>query len=202
MVILSILICTIPERVQKFTLLMHEISRQQEELSHSHPTLGGVELVWNDSPHVLKGGLSVGKKREELVYRASGKYLCFVDDDEDIAPNYIESLVRLCQYDVDVCTFRAMVKMKSYWGLVDMKLAYKVNDQMNPEYTVRRPPWHICPVRSVYAKMFSFSDKNNAEDFEWMEKVLGCCVSEIHTDKILYCYQHGDHSEVDKIPLP
>lgn len=201
MYILSILIPTIPERVERFTALYNELMIQKHDIDTLHPSLGEVEILVNSQPRFLAGGPSIGKKREDLVYNSNGKYLCFCDDDEDIAPNYLESLLRMCREDADVCTFRAMVKVKGYWGLVDMRLIYKVNDQMSPDYTVRRPPWHICAVRSVYAKMFPFQDLNNAEDFEWMDKVLSCCTTEIHTDKILYCYNHGD-SEADRIPLP
>lgn len=201
MILLSILIPTTPERHEMFTKLFNEVHRQLEFVQTFHPSLGRVEILVDDSPRYLDGGLSVGKKREALVKRAEGKYLCFLDSDESISPDYLETLVRLCYQDQDVCTFKAMVKLSTFWALVDMRRVYKLNDQINPDYVVRRPPWHICPVRSVYAKMFEFSDKNNAEDFEWMEKVLTCCVSEAHSERIIFQYNHGEHSEVDKIPL-
>lgn len=199
--ILSILIPTIPIRAVKFTALYNEVMAQKHMLNSLHPSLGDVEVVINSSPRFLDGGISIGKKREDLVYNAKGKYLCFLDDDESIAPNYLESLVRMCQHDSDICTFRAMVKMKTYWALVDMRLIYKTNDQLSPDYTARRMPWHMCPVRSSFAKQFPFDDLNNAEDFSWMEKVLTLCTTEQHTDRILFQYNHGD-SEADKIPLP
>lgn len=199
MIILSILIPTTPERQEMFTRLYNEVYKQITYVHTTHPSLGRVEVLVDDSPRFLDGGLSVGKKREALVKRAEGKYLCFLDSDESVSPDYVETLVRLCIKDQDVCTFKAMVSMSSFWALVDMRLFYKVNDQINPDYIVRRPPWHICPVRSVFAKLVDFSDKNNAEDFEWMEKVLTYCVSEAHTERILFKYTHGDHSEVDEI---
>lgn len=201
MIILSILIPTIPERVERFTALYNEVMAQKHAMNSLHPLMEDIEVLIDGGKRFLDGGPSIGRKRQELVRRATGKYLCFLDDDEDIAPNYVESLVRLCRSGQDVCTFQAMVKVKSFWGIVDMRLSYKVNDQMSPEYTVRRPPWHICPVKSIYGKMYPFKDLSNAEDFEWMQKVLECCTTEIHTDKILFQYNHGD-SEADRIPLP
>lgn len=200
--ILSILIPSIPSRHDKLFVLLSELERQQKSMRIVHPTLPEVEIVIDNGASFMDGGLSIGKKREGLVRQASGKYVCFLDDDESIAPNYLESLVRMCMQDADIVTFRSIVRMADFWGIVDMRLVYKVNDQMTPEYTVRRPPWHICPVRSRHAQRYKFNDKNNAEDFEWIEKVLRHCTTEAHTDKILFCYQHGDHSEADKIPLP
>lgn len=202
MILLSILVPTIPERNEQFTKLYNELMRQKTEFETFHDTLGRVEVLVNSEKRFLDGGLSIGKKREALVKDAEGKYLCFLDDDESIAPNYLETLMRLCTTDQDVCSFQAMVKLANFWALVDMRLAYKTNDQINPDFTVRRPPWHMCPVRSVFAKLVRFRDINNAEDFEWTEQVLKYCVTEAHTDKIIFQYNHGDHSEADKIPLP
>lgn len=200
--ILSVLICTTPERNEMFSKLFTNLHTQLEYCQTFHKTLGKVEILVDDSIRFLDGGLSVGKKREALLKRAEGKYVCYLDSDEGISPDYLETMLRLCYQGHDICTFRAMVKLKEFWSLVDMRLDYQTNDQINPSYTVRRRPWHICAVRTKYAKKHSFPDVNNAEDFVWMERVLTHCVSEAHTERIIFEYRHGDHSEVDKIPLP
>ncbi len=201
-IILSLLMPTTPQREVMFTALYNEVMAQKSAMNTIHPEMADIEILVDARPRFLDGGPSIGKKRESLVRQATGKYLCFLDSDESISPNYVESLVRLCLQGNDVCTFRALAKMQHYIALVDMRLIYKVNDQLSPDYTCRRPPWHINPVKSEYAKRVKFSDKNNAEDFEWMEKVLAHCTTESHTDKILFTYQHGSHSEADQIPLP
>lgn len=202
MIMLTILMATTPDRINQFTELFNEVHAQIQYVKNIHPILGDVEVLVDDARRFMDGGPSVGMKRNSLLIRASGKYLCYLDSDESIAPNYIETLLRLCRQDQDVCTFRAFVKLKSFWALVDMRLSYQVNDQISPEYTVRRPCWHICPIKSIFAKLYSFEDKNNAEDFEWVKKVLSHCTTEAHTDRIIFTYNHGDHSEVDLIPLP
>lgn len=201
MIILSVLMCTTPQRNEMFSKLFTELHRQLEYLQTFHESLGKVEILVDDSIRYLDGGLSVGKKREALLKRAEGEYVCYLDSDEGISPDYLETLVRLCRQGQDVCTFQALTKLKDFWALVDMRLSYKVNDQISPEYTVRRPPWHICPVKTKYAKRYHFPDVNNAEDFAWMNKVLTHCTTEAHTERIIFEYRHGDHSEVDKIPL-
>ncbi len=196
--ILSILIPSIPKRADKLRKLFYVLLNQIDQLKQ-HEMLGKVELVVDDSNSFLEGGLSIGKKRQKLVSEATGKYLCFLDDDESISPNYVETLLRLCNCDLDVCTFRSIIKLDSAWGMVDMRLVYKTNDQFSPEYIMRRPPWHICPVRSEFAKLYEFEDINNAEDYAWFEKVLTHCTTEAHTDKILFQYNHNKHSEADLI---
>lgn len=202
MILLSILIATIPERHERFTKLYNELMRQKAMFDTFHDTLGEIEIVVNSGKKFLHGGLSIGKKREALVQEASGTYLCFLDDDDTVSPNYIEALMRMCAKGHDICTFRAIIKMATFWTILEMKLDYTENEQITPVKTVTRPPWHICPVKSVYAKLFQFPDLNNAEDFVWVEKVLSCCKTETHTDEVLFQYNHKFESEADKIPLP
>lgn len=200
MIILSILMCTIPEREEKAVLLFSQAAKQIADLHYDHPTLGRIEINYDNSKSFLKGGLSIGKKREGLVRKAEGKYLCSLDDDEDISPNYVETLVRLCNEDKDVVTFRSFAKTDFYWTVIDMSLENKVNEEATPERIIKRPPWHVCPVKSEYAKLYEFEDINYGEDFNWMEKVLTHCKTEAKTNQILHCYNHSSkHSEADKI---
>jgi hypothetical protein len=197
--ILSILIPTIPERNILFQKLVDEISGQVLILEKNHPSLGRVEILFHEGKRFLEGGLSIGKKCEHLVRQASGKYTLILHDDDWISPNFVESIVRLCQHDRDVCTFRSISKLDNFWMMVDMSLNYQ-NDQPSPKYMIRRKPFPICPVRSRFAKEFSFTDINHSEDFEWMEKVLTRCANEVHSEEILHEYRHSKlNSESDKI---
>jgi len=199
MIILSILIPTIPERGEMFTKLYNEVHRQIAYMDTTHPSLGHIQVLIDDSPKFLEGGLSIGKKREVLVKRAEGKYLCFLDDDDNISPSYVETLVRMCCFNADVVTFRNITKLDPFWTIVDMRIGYG-NDQVTPEYIVRRRPWHICPVRSEFAKKYTFQDINYGEDYNWMEKVLTHCTTESHTEQVIHEYRHSSKtSEADKI---
>lgn len=197
---LSILIPTIPSREKRFKNLVAELDRQACTLAKDHPTLGFVELRFEDGEPFLNGGMSIGKKRQELVKYAGCKYLCFLDDDDDVAPNYIETLVRLCQQDKDVCTFRSIAKLDNYWTVIDMRLSYPENEQANPDYIVHRRPWHINAIRSEIAKLYTFNDTNYSEDSDWMANVLLDCKTEAHTDAVIHQYNHSSKtSEADKI---
>lgn len=198
--ILSILIPTIPDRHSIFIELYGKLWRQIYHVHINHTTLGEIEWISDNSKSFLDGGLSIGKKREALVQRAQGKYLCFLDDDEDIAPNYVETLVRLCNTNADVCTFSNLTKTDTYWCVVDMSLNNTDNEEATPDRIVKRRPWHICPVKTEYAKLYEFDDSNYGEDWQWFSKVLTHCETEAKTNQILHCYNHSsEHSEADKI---
>jgi len=195
--LLSILIPSIPNRSQMLNELFLDIFPQIQKNNFNSGKY--VELLIDSSAAYLDGGLSIGKKREALVNRAKGKYVCFLDDDDKISPDYIETLVDLCKQGADVCTFRAFIKLFNGWGTLNMSLENEINEEFTPNKLINRPPWHICPVKREYATLYEFPDINNAEDWQWFSKVLKHCNTEAHTNKYLYEYNHGTHSEADKI---
>ncbi len=199
MTILSILIPSIPERHEKLDRLMNELIKQRSFI-HENWLLGEIEIIIDDSPKFLEGGLSIGKKRENLVKMASGRYLCFLDDDEEISGNYLQTLVRLTESKADVLTFRSLANLDDYWCIVDMSLYNKGNEETSHDKICYRLPWHVCPVKSHLAKVHSFEDINYAEDWKWFEKVLKGCTSEAHTNAVIHMYKHRALvSEADKI---
>lgn len=185
---LSILIPTLPQRKKMFNILRKNLTSQIDFVHSTHPSLGQVEILFDSSKKFLKGGLSVGAKRDALKCRATGDYLVFVDDDDMIAPNYLESILRLMESNPDIITFRSLYKSEHYWGIVDMNLNHAENEQMNDSTIVKRQPFHVCPIRTSIAQQHSFPDINNAEDWGWMVKVLSDCQKQAHSDQILHQY--------------
>ena len=199
---LSILIPTLPQRKKMFNILRKNLTSQIDFVHSTHPSLGQVEILFDSSKKFLKGGLSVGAKRDALKCRATGEYLVFVDDDDMIAPNYLESILRLMESNPDIITFRSLYKSSTYWGIVDMNLNHAENEQMNDSTIVKRQPFHVCPIRTSIAQQHSFPDINNAEDWGWMVKVLTDCKTQSHSDQILHQYnEFALVSEVNKIML-
>lgn len=181
--------------------LLKEIQKQISYMHNTHPALGLIEVLFDDSPSFLDGGRSIGNKRNVLRQKAIGKYSIFLDDDELIAPNYIETIVKLCQEDKDVITFRCLYKDDNYWSLLDMSLDNKVNQQTNPNEIIRRTVWHVCAIKTEYTLKENFNDElNHNEDYTWIEKVMKYLKTESHSNSILLQYNHSvEGSEADKI---
>jgi len=198
---LSILIPTIPDRKDQFDALNNEVKKQVRECDEVHPTLGLVEVLFMSTPTYKNGGPSIGEKRHKLVQAANGEYLCFLDDDEGIAPNYIETLLRLMHNQTpSVCTFRSIAKMDNFWCIIDMSLKHKKNEQASPNHIIKRPPWHICPVRFNIAQAEEFNNSNYGEDWDWFERVLSKCTTESKSNAIIHQYNHSNkNSQADNI---
>lgn len=196
---LSILIPTIPKRNAMFQTLLGQLKEQASYCKKIHPTLGLAELVWEDSKSVLDGGISIGEKRQALLERSKGVYICYLDDDEHISPDYVETLLRLCYLNKDVGTFRSIAMLSNNWALIDMSIHNKTNEQIHPEGITLRKPWHVCPVKREIGIKYKFTDSNYGEDWDWFGQVLKDCSNEAHTKKVIHNYNHGAHSEADKI---
>lgn len=201
MIILSVLIPVIPKRYNQFMRLLSELQNQISFMHNNHPDLGLIEILFDDSPAFLDGGKSIGGKRNELRQRAVGKYSLFLDDDELVAPNYIEILVRLAQEDKDVLSYRCLFKSDYYWAVLNMSLANEKNEEANPNGLVQRTIWHVCAIKTDITRRENFNDElNHNEDYTWIEKILPHCHSEAHSDIILLQYNHSESgSEADKI---
>lgn len=198
--ILSILIPTIPDRREKLKLLLGELYKQIGALVVNHSLLGLVEVLVDDRPKFLDGGPSIGQKRQDLVQRATGKFSALLDDDEWIAPNYIETFVRACHEGKDIVTFNCLFKNDTYWTLINMSLQNETNEEANPNGIIKRRPWHVCPVLSEIAKSEQYDNINHNEDWSYMEKILPKIQTEYHINMILTQYNHSEEgSEADKI---
>lgn len=190
--ILSILIPSIPKRNKRLKSLKRVLSKQIKGELKSQ-----VEIIVDDSESVLNGGISIGKKRELLVKKAQGEYCCFLDDDDEISPDYISVLLSLCEQKQHICTFRSFAKLEGYWCLIDMNLDNKENEQAFPGI-VKRTPWHICPVWTEFAKNYLFQDSNYGEDWEWFQQVLKHCETQANSPAIIHQYNHTKKSEADR----
>lgn len=200
MIILSVLIPTIPSRQAKFKALIDNLVWQQTYLHLDHPTLGEFEILSDDTKPFLEGGLSIGEKRGLLLSRSKGKYVCFLDDDDTIAPNYIETLIRgIYSSFSDVISFNFLFKCDTYWSIGVMSLNHE-DEEVTPNGLVYRNIWHICPIKAEIAKKYAFGSINHGEDIGWLKQVRNDLKTEFHIDMILTQYNHSEKgSEADKI---
>ena len=89
---LSILILSTAERVNYLTNLLAILKPQLVE--------NEVELVMQ----IDDGEATIGEKRNEALAKAEGKYICYIDDDDEVAPNYVELILNAIKNDPDCCS--------------------------------------------------------------------------------------------------
>jgi len=185
--ILSVIMLTVPEREHQFNLIRNKVSKQITECNLIHPSLGKVEIIEVNSKKFIYGGKSIGAKRQEGMDKAKGKYVIWLDDDDNISPDYIETLLRMAQSDADVLTFNNLSKFENYWMIVNMSLNNKEDEQAKPGF-IKRRPYTICAWKKETIKKVKWIDDNINEDVSFISEALKIVSSEYHVENILHEY--------------
>ncbi len=116
----SILTPSLPIRLDQLGRLQEEIGRQIGDQAVEH-------LAFIDNKR-----RSIGDKREALLQISRGEYVAFVDDDDWIAPNYVEKILESVRSAPDVITFRQMAFVNEDQGEVDFDLRHPHNGRFVP----------------------------------------------------------------------
>ena len=151
----SVLIPTIPGREASLQRLLGSIREKTGRLA---PTLRVEIQIDFDNRES-----SIGAKRQRLLQGAQGKYMSFIDDDDDITDAYIEDLVAMLQGGFH--TLRLRGAMGEYPFI--HSLAITLKDPMAVGDTFQRPPNHLNPMLADVAKLISFKNAVYGEDLDW-----------------------------------
>jgi hypothetical protein len=182
--LLSILTPSIPERLEShLKKLMEELKTQIGNFNVEH-------LIFLDNKK-----RSIGFKREALVKMAKGKYMTFVDDDDEISKDYVSSLLEVINTDtdVDVITFKQKCLVNNNEpSVINFSLKNLTNEAYLPGSVVNRVPFHVCAWKTSLGQKYNFKDSNWGEDWFWVEQLIGEAKTEYHIDKILHTYVYND----------
>ena len=176
----SILIPTIAGREASLQNLLASL---REKLARLAPDLRVEYCIEFDNRE-----LSIGAKRQKLLERASGKYLAFIDDDDDVTDAYIEDLVATIRGEYHVMRLRGSINPYTFTHSID----HKLNHPMAQGEVFVRPPNHLNPIMSDVAKLVRFGDAHRGEDLDWTIRMArsGFLTREYQSDpsRIHYTY--------------
>jgi glycosyltransferase involved in cell wall biosynthesis len=158
--VLSILICTLPDRKAMFDFLVSSLINQYEGLD--------VDIAYNFNEKI-----STGAKRNELLNGASGKYISFIDDDDEVSPYYIQEILKGAETD---CDCMGMLGYMTTNGA--NKIGWELSkDFQNDTVTRNGKPFyirktnHIAPVKRELALQTMFPDISNGEDKDYSDRL-------------------------------
>jgi len=175
--LLSILTPTLPERADWLHALQFKIQKQNDA--------GLVEwLALSDNRT-----RSIGAKRQALLDIAKGDYIAFCDDDDDIADDYVASLLEGIKSGADVITF----KQRAIYNGLESEVHFGANNQdgpFNPGGITLRAPWHVCAWKREKVKDCQFGFSNYGEDKIWCLQARKRIRTAHHIDKVLHTYRH------------
>jgi hypothetical protein len=179
----SILIPTLVERSTKLNNLINSINEKRQRIC---PDLKIEFCISCDNREK-----SVGKKREELLKGAKGKYMSFVDDDDDLTDAYFEDALATIRGNFDVCRLRGQIAQYTFTHSIENTLTGPM--ARNEEFL--RPPNHLNIMMTEFAALIPFGDAKRGEDLDWTIRLAktGMLKREYTSDfsRIHYIYNVG-----------
>jgi hypothetical protein len=194
--LLSILIATLVKRRTLREALVAKIEDQIKELN----AVGLVQIVIDED----QGEKSIGDKRTDLVKKADGEYVIFIDDDDDVADIAVESLVAaLADGDVDCATFAGLI-FQTDGSPKSFVHSLRHDHYWEDDKAYYRTPNHINAIKRSIALKHPFPGKNFSEDTDFASSVLPDLKSEKFIPQILYIYRPAEGGATSRagVPLP
>jgi hypothetical protein len=161
-ILLSILIPTLVSRDAEFQRLTAKLFGQIDR----HQLHGRVEILsFRDNKQH-----TVGAKRNQLLDEARGRFVAFIDDDDDVDDEYIPLVCDIIERypDIDCIGFRGQIT----WGGQSPEpmvhsLHYSCHETVgfaHGFHVYLRQPNHLNPTRREIAQRYRFPEVNFGED--------------------------------------
>lgn len=178
---LSILICTLPKRKAMFDVLLEHLFSQIK----TNNLEDEVEVLWN-----WRTDITTGYKRNLLLDESTGKFVVFIDDDDEVHSEYVFLINETIKNnsDIDCIGINGIITFDGLrekpWNIsIDNKEWYET-----PEKYFRTPN-HISPVLASIAKVCRFPNITYAEDKEYSERIKKHLKKEAKIEKPIYHYK-------------
>jgi len=177
---LSILIATTVDRRPMFARLLDELHSQQTD---------EVEIIHFED----RRQISVGKKRQALLEKASGDYIVFFDSDDWPMKYYVSDILKATESNPDCVGF--LIHMTTN-GIKPQtcchSLKYKVWAERVDGYDYVRNVTHFNPVLRSIALQVGFPDLRHGEDKWYSDRVTKLCSTEVFIDKKMFHYRYSN----------
>jgi len=186
--VLSVMIATLSDRKDLLSRLMGVLSPQCDPAK--------VEVLFLEDD----GKMPLGQKRQILLERAAGDYVCVVDDDDLVSTDYVTQIIGALSKTPDAthCSLRGVLRSDGKEDVpFEHSSRYKTWEEVEGMYI--RSPNHLNPVRRDLALQVGFKSEAWAEDFTYSMRLVaaGTLVKEAWIDPVIYYYMYRDKPSTD-----
>ena len=185
---LSILVCSVHTRYKTFLpLIQDQLYDQLAALSEADQDRVEIIILTDNKKMML------GHKRNTMVDIAQGKYIAFVDDDDRLAPDYLDQLLKATDTDADSIVFKAEVSLNGEPAKIcDYSKDHRRDYNHKDGYY--RIPNHICCIKRSVSLKSSFPNVLYGEDAGYGKVLLPFLKTEHKINKILYYYDYNSET--------
>ena len=148
--------------------------------------------------------LTIGEKRELMYKEANGIFSFQIDDDDDIADDAIELILKAIKEnpDVDCVTFEERVRLDGVEFKSNHSLSYfswegDGTKELSDGFHFWRTPFFKSVIKTEIAKSVPIPHCRWGEDNMWADELRKVLKTEYHINKQLYYYDYiqSPHNE-------
>ena len=181
--LLSILIPTIEGREGFFKTITNKLTYQITK-----DAINKVELLFYKDK---RGQKTTGHKRNVLIEKAKGKFVVFVDDDDDVSSDYVFEIIKAIEDNpsVDAIGIRGVYTSTNEQTPFETSIKWSW-EKTNGFYT--RYINHISPIKKEIASAIKFPDKTIGEDYDYVMQLKKSKLikTEVVIKKQIYFYDY------------
>lgn len=185
--LLTIMIPTIISRKDKFYTITEKLMKQIKE--------NDLENLIEIIAHFDNKTVGLSLKRTNMLRTSGGKFVISLDDDDDVADDYIISIIGAIKNnpEADVITFKQHCNCDGSEFYVESDINNSLSGS-KIQGVLHRYPWIWCAWRKEKVDIFVYEDigkVNYREDEFWLKHVResGRIKKEVKIDKILHYYR-------------
>lgn len=180
---LSICIPTIVGREDQCEALTNKINKQIEDIGAGKD----IELIVDkDNKEV-----SIGVKRQRMYEAAKGLYTVQIDDDDDIASNYVRAVYLATFSDADCIGYleECLIDNRLFYSKFSKgcKNWHQLRNPING-ITYYRTPFHKTPIKTDLCIQTGVKDMRFGEDENFSKRIFPKLRSEIFINQVMYFY--------------
>lgn len=178
--ILSILILSLEKRKHFLDRLISVLEPQLTK---------DIEIIYE----IDNGQKSIGKKRNEALLKATGEYICYIDDDDIVSNDYVDKILEALKTKPDCVGINLLhFNDNILGGLTYHSIKYRTWFEQY-ESNIRlmryyRNPNHLNPVKKEHALKVMFPEISMGEDKEYSKNILQYLQTEKHIIEPIYYY--------------
>jgi glycosyltransferase involved in cell wall biosynthesis len=135
---------------------------------------------------------SIGRKRNDLLALAQGEYVVFVDDDDILSPNFVQSIYEALDGSDCIIYNVACSINKGVYKMVYYDKGYRKDRNFINHY--ERLPNHLMVVKREIARSVGFKDLSFGEDALYAKELKNKLHTQRKIKEILYYYNFCDNT--------
>ena len=168
---LTVVLCSLPSRLKRFSTIENVCN---QGIKH------GVEVLYLGD----NWSMTLNRKRNLLIGLARGEYITFVDDDDEVTLDYVETILGALESGRDCITFQSSVCINGSPAKICYYSKHFENEDLDDRYL--RQPNHVMAWRKSIIK--PYPDIVRGGDTIFAKEMVDLGYSEFAIDKVLYNY--------------